>query len=130
MFDSEERSAREAESHDENSHGDGKVMGFPTRYRDKAMSWIALGALLAAWHMPVRVDRAKEELAQSRVPALRSAHQRGPEQPWVTRASEVRSWMTRAPHGVTRTRSQQRFTAPDWSAIASVRMARRWLDSL
>jgi hypothetical protein len=103
-------------------------MGSPTRYRDRAMSWIALGALLAAWHMPVRVDRPKHEIVQSRVTAPRSAQQRGPEQPWLTRATEARTWMTRAPHGVTRSRTQMRVAAPGWSGTASVRMARRWLD--
>jgi len=129
MLDSEEREGGEAEALTDNSHGEATLMGSPTRYRDKAMSWIALGALLAAWHMPVRVDRPKDELNQSRVPALRSAQQRGPEHLWLARAADVRSWMARAPHGVTRTRSQLRLDSPDWSAFASVRMARRWLDT-
>lgn len=129
MFDCEDRSAGEAESLNDNSHGDATVMGSSTRYRDKAMSWIALGALLAAWHMPVRVDRPRDEPGQSRIPALRSAQQRAPEQLWLARAATMRSWMARAPHGVTRTRSQPRLDAPDRLALASVRMARRWLDT-
>lgn len=130
MFDSDERSAGEAETHNDNAQADGAVMGVPTRYREKAMSWIALGALLAAWHMPVRVDRPKDELVQSRVPAQRSSQQRAPEQLWLARSASARSWIARAPHGVTRTRTQHRYSAPDWSATASVRMARRWLDTL
>lgn len=130
MFDCDARPAGETEPQNNNSQTDPASMGFPTRYREKAMSWIALGALLAAWHMPARVDRPKDEPGQWRISAPRSAQQREPKQPWLTRAADVRPWIARAPHGVARSRLQLRVEQPEWSALASVRTARRWLGSL
>jgi len=127
MFDSDARSAGEAEPQPDNAPIEPASAGMHTRYRDKAMSWLALGALLAAWHMPVRVDRPSEESNQSRAGAARGGQRQ--EQLWITRATEARTWIARAPHGVVRAISAS-AAQPDWPSIASVRTARRWLKTL
>jgi len=128
MFDSDVQSAGEAElPHDNAANTDSPNEAQPvvsTRYRDTAMSWLALGALLAVWHSPSRVDRPTDE-SKPRIAARSSL--RG-EQPWVRRATETRSWLTGVPHGVARS-PQTATEQPGWSALASVRTARRWLGS-
>jgi hypothetical protein len=139
MFDDAERTAGPAEFLDENSRatrGEGDVFTSQaqmtmtrTRYRDAAMSWLALGALLAAWHMEARLERS-EPVASARLALVRSGSPRGTAQPWLSRAEDQGSWIARAPHGA---RAEVRnFSArqPHWSALASVRTARRWLSSL
>ena len=127
MFDSDARSAGEAEPQSDNAQIEPASEGMHTRYREKAMSWLALGALLAAWHMPGRVDRPSEVSNQSRHGAGHSGQRQ--EQLWLTRATQARTWIARVPHGVVRAVSAP-VAQPDWSSIASVRTARRWLETL
>lgn len=101
-----------------------------TRYHGPAMSWLALGALLASWHMGARIDRPTE-LGAHRHPAARGGSPRAENQPWLTRAAQTRPWITRASRRVT----SEESTAldglqPEWPALASVRTVRRWLGSL
>jgi hypothetical protein len=104
-----------------------------TRYRDAAMSWLALGALLAAWHMEARLERPV--VAGSRLAAVRDGS-RFANQLWLSGTSRARSWIERAA-AATAARTADAFGTvgsvaseqPDWSAIASVRTAKRWLGS-
>lgn len=135
MFDSDERSAGEAETHNDNAtvHASEVASVGSTRYRGKAMSWLAFGALLAAWHMQGRVERPQPEGSTARVGSPRGADHppaRRPQQLWITRATEARSWIARAPHGVARSVSTVLDIQPDFSSLASVRTARRWLKTL
>lgn len=135
MFDSDARSAGEAEPQNDNATVTASEVSSvgSTRYRGKAMSWLAFGALLAAWHMQGRVERPQPEGATARVGSPRgAAHppERRPQQLWVTRATEARSWIQRAPHGVARSVSTLLDMQPDFSSLASVRTARRWLKTL
>lgn len=137
MFDDATRAAGPAEFLDENratsaegevSMNESQTTMTRTRYRDAAMSWLALGALLAAWHMEARLERA-EPVASSRLAVVRSGSPRGSTQSWLARSDDGASWMARAPHGATA--EVRNFSAqPHWSALASVRTARRWLGSL
>lgn len=135
MFDSDERSAGEAETHNDNATVQSSEVASvgSTRYRGKAMSWLAFGALLAAWHMQGRVERPQTEGSTARVGSPRGADHppaRRPQQLWITRATEARSWIARAPHGVARSVSTVLDMQPDFSSLASVRTARRWLKTL
>lgn len=125
MFEDDARSAGETGLQEKNAHGEAipevTAVGTHTRYRGKAMSWLALGALLAAWHAP-RADRPTDN--QSRHGAARGAQNH--EQLWLARASQARTWIERAPHGVTAA-VVPTAAQPDFSALASVRTARRWL---
>jgi hypothetical protein len=104
-----------------------------TRYRDAAMSWLALGALLAAWHMEARLDRPV--VPGGRLAAVRDGS-RFANQLWLSGTSRARSWIARAASaGATKAASAfasangAEAEQPDWSAIASVRTAKRWLGS-
>lgn len=124
MFEDDARSAGETELLADNANGEAAPMGMHTRYRDRAMSWLALGALLAAWHMPGRVDRPSD---QARSGAARGSQNQ--EQLWLSRATQARTWIARAPHGVVRAVAEI-APQPEFSALASVRTARRWLKTL
>lgn len=101
-----------------------------TRYRDQAMSWLALGAMLASWHMGPRIDRPAEQ-GSARHATVRSSSPRTASQLWLARAAETRSWIARAPHSVTSTAAEAlNGRQPEWPALASVRTVRRWLGSL
>jgi hypothetical protein len=79
--------------------------------------------------MPARIDRQNEVTGKARIAAIRNG-QRTYEQHWLARMDESQSWIARAPHGILRTREHLRVDPPGWSALASVRTARRWLNSL
>lgn len=70
-----------------------------TRYRDAAVSWIALGALLAAWHVEARFERNDATAldprlaAEKAVPVGHSAEIRSV-------GADARSWMARGPRGL------------------------------
>lgn len=106
-----------------------------TRYRDAAMSWLAFGALLAAWHREARLERPLASGA--RIAAVRENGQRYANQLWVNGGTTgSRSWIPRAPAGVAAMTANAVTSAsavsveqPEWSSLASVRTARRWLDS-
>lgn len=106
---------------------------YRSRYGDAAMSWLALGALLAAWHMEARLERPA--VPGSRLAAVRDGA-RFANPLWLTGATRARSWITRA---VTENAAKTADAVvgasgvavgqPDWSALASVRTAKRWLGS-
>ena len=70
-----------------------------TRYRDAAVSWIALGALLAAWHVEARLERGDASAADPRLAwgkAVPAGH--NPEIRSVR--ADARSWIDRGPRGL------------------------------
>jgi len=78
---------------------------FPTRfvtlrrrYREAAVSWIAFGALLAAWHVEARLDQQNATNEDPRL-AAKSATPNG-EAPIRIVRSEARTWMDGAPKGL------------------------------
>ena len=101
-----------------------------TRYRDAAMSWLALGALLAAWHMEARLDRPEDSATDPRLATVRNGGVKATGRLWLNRATEAPTWIARAPHGVAR-ENRQAFDGrrPEWQRLASVRTLRRWLDA-
>ncbi|HZF24824.1 MAG TPA: hypothetical protein VEZ88_01070 [Steroidobacteraceae bacterium] len=68
------------------------------RYRDAAVSWIALGALLAAWHVEARLEQPAATDIDPRL-AARTATPSNAAPIRVVR-SEARSWMEGAPKGL------------------------------
>jgi hypothetical protein len=102
------------------------------RYGDAAMSWLALGTLLAAWHMEARVDRPAP--MNGRLAAVRESSRLANEL-WLSGVTRARSWITRAATtsvemtGSALTPAGAAVGQPDWSAIASVRTAKRWLGA-
>ena len=77
-----------------------RFAGLRTRYRDAAVSWIALGALLAAWHVETRLDPADTNpdidprLAGAK-PALP-----GSDLPIRVVRADSRTWMEGGPRGL------------------------------
>jgi hypothetical protein len=69
-----------------------------TRYRDAAVSWIALGALLAAWHVEARLERHDATAIDPRL-AAEKAVPAGYSEIRTVRA-DARSWMARGPRGL------------------------------
>ncbi len=126
MFEDDARSAGETGQLNDNAQGEAIPMGMHTRYRGRAMSWLALGALLATWHSPARADRPSAESARSGNGATSTGQ---PSQLWLARAAQSRTWIARAPHGVVRSVADF-ATQPEFSSLASVRTARRWLRTL
>ncbi len=72
--------------------------GLHSRYRDAAVSWIALGALLAAWHVEARLDRVDTANPDPRL-AGKPALPVGDLPIRVVRA-DARSWMEGTPRGL------------------------------
>jgi len=104
-----------------------------SRYGDAAMSWLAMGALLAAWHMEARLDRPVA--SGSRLATVRDGS-RFANQLWLNGVTRARSWIARAATESAAKTANAVVSAsgvavgqPDWSAIASVRTAKRWLGS-
>jgi hypothetical protein len=97
-----------------------------TRYRESAMSWLALGALLAAWHMEARMERV-EGGGSPRMAVVRSSSPRGAHPAWF--ANSERSWIARASSRASAVAVSALAVEkqPSWSAHASPRTARRWL---
>jgi hypothetical protein len=141
MFDDTTRNAPEPMSGDDDQplvpEGPGSEIqstSSRTRYRDAAMSWLALGALLAAWHMEARLERPPA--GGMRLASVRDDSQRSANQLWLTGATRARSWIARAPTrvaaktvGAVISASGVDVDQPEWSSLASVRTARRWLGS-
>jgi len=77
-----------------------RFLSLRTRYRDAAVSWIALGALLAAWQVEARLDRADTNpdidprLAGAK-PALP-----GTDLPIRVVRADSRTWMDGGPRGL------------------------------
>ena len=70
-----------------------------TRYRDVTVSWIALGALLAAWHVEARLERSDATAADPRL-AWGKAVSAGPNPEVRSVRADARSWMDRGPRGL------------------------------
>lgn len=70
-----------------------------TRYRDAAVSWIALGALLAAWHVEARLERGDATAADPRL-AWEKAAPAGHNPEIRSVRADARSWMDRGPRGL------------------------------
>lgn len=70
-----------------------------SRYRDAAVSWIALSALLAAWHVEARLDRVDTANPDPRVARVKPALPIGDLPIRVVRA-DARSWMEGTPRGL------------------------------
>ena len=71
---------------------------FRRRYREAAVSWIAFGALLAAWHVEGRLDQQNSTDEDPRL-AARTAVPNNQAPIRVVRL-EGRSWMDGAPKGL------------------------------
>ena len=78
---------------------------FPTRfatlrrrYREAAVSWIAFGALLAAWHVEARLDQQNATNEDPRL-AAKSAAPNSAAPIRIVR-SEARTWMDGVPKGL------------------------------
>jgi hypothetical protein len=70
-----------------------------SRYRDAAMSWIALGALLAAWHVEARLDSADTDSLDPRL-AKEKRVLPGSEMPIRIVRADARSWIEGTPRGL------------------------------
>jgi hypothetical protein len=71
---------------------------FRRRYREAAVSWIALGALMAAWHVEGRLDQQSSTDEDPRLAARAAAPNH--ETPIRVVRLEGRSWMDGAPRGL------------------------------
>src|SRR4030095_8798544 len=77
-----------------------RFAGLRTRYRDAAVSWIALGALLAAWHVEARLDRADTNAdIDPRLAGGKTALP-GNDLPIRVVRADSRSWMEGGPRGL------------------------------
>jgi hypothetical protein len=71
---------------------------FRRRYREAAVSWIAFGALLAAWHVEARLDQQNATDQDPRLAARAAAPNN--QAPIRVVRLEGRSWMDGAPKGL------------------------------
>ena len=68
------------------------------RYRDAAVSWNALGALLAAWHVEARLEQPDGTDLDPRLAGRSAAPSK--QAPLRVVRAEARSWMDGAPKGL------------------------------
>jgi hypothetical protein len=73
-----------------------RLVSLRSRYRDAAVSWIALGALLAAWHVEARLDRSDTENLDPRL-AKEKRVLPGSEMPIRIVRADARSWIEGTP---------------------------------
>jgi hypothetical protein len=75
-----------------------KFVALRSRYREAAVSWIALGALLAAWHVEARLDH-RDVNVDPRLAGAKPALP-GSDMPLRVVRADTRSWMEGSPRGL------------------------------
>jgi hypothetical protein len=76
-----------------------RFMALRSRYREAAISWIALGALLAAWHVEARLDSNDTQNLDPRL-AKEKRVLPGSEMPIRIVRADARSWIEGTPRGL------------------------------